>query len=488
MIGTDRPTNTAATGLTAAGAKRRTRLLKAWLVLLSALLVLASVPLASGQAFAYFNFGTVQVSLGSSSVNVQTGATTRVSMTVTPASSDQTLGCGMAKCPQVCSGEGAIAAGYTCFDTNGQCTCAGRDYKTYYPQVSASSSNSAIATASISGSSIVIEGRQPGTATININASLRQYTSSSTSLQVTVVSAGSGGASSGGSTAVPSGSTSGSVVVPKTDNVSIPDEADIMESRDDQLNEQVVETVAGKVYIAECNSHLNATEELAKIKGTSDQAIFWSGSSSTHPDYSWTFHGEDIPDGIEGMSFDPTISLSKMGTGFVANIMGQAKDGVVMDFTHEGALPCEATLYVNVDASYADGQTLGLYCYDEDADAFASVMDGLSVQDGYTTFKIVHCSTWAFSTDRLDGYTQLEVNTPGAARASEGAIGQGAPSWVIPLSVGIVLVAIAGVAAFFMVSRRSHVRAGSVAHGSAAASCAMADDAQDSSGGAKKES
>ena len=427
---------------------RKALIAKAAAVALSLMLAFAALPLFSTQAFAYFNFGTVQISLGGSNVSVQAGASTRVSVTVSPSSSDQTLGCGMAKCPQVCSGEGAIAAGYTCFDTNGQCTCAGSSYSTYYPQVSASSSNSAIASASVSGSSIVIEGKQPGTATINVNASLRQYTSNSTSLQVTVTGSGSSNSGSGAS------GTGQSTATPKTDNVSIPDEANTMESRDDQFNEQIVETVAGKVYIAECNAYLNASEELAKIKGTTDQAVFWSGSSSTHPDYSWTFHGEDIPDNVETLNFDPTIALSKMGTGFVANIMGQAKDGLVMDFTHEGALPCEATLYVNVDAAYPDGETLGLYCYDEDADVFAKVMDGLNVQDGYATFKIVHCSTWAFSTDSLDSYNQLEVNTPGAARASEGTMGASVPAWVIPVSIAIVAVAAVGVAVYFLVSRR----------------------------------
>ena len=108
---------------------RKALIAKAAAVALSLMLAFAALPLFSTQAFAYFNFGTVQISLGGSNVSVQAGASTRVSVTVSPSSSDQTLGCGMAKCPQVCSGEGAIAAGYTCFDTNGQCTCAGSSYR-----------------------------------------------------------------------------------------------------------------------------------------------------------------------------------------------------------------------------------------------------------------------------------------------------------------------------------------------------------------------
>ena len=84
----------------------------ALLALALALALVASfVPLS--QASAYFNFGTVGVSLGTTYVSLQTGASTNVSVSINPSSSDQTLGCGMAKCPQSCDTEESIAAGYS---------------------------------------------------------------------------------------------------------------------------------------------------------------------------------------------------------------------------------------------------------------------------------------------------------------------------------------------------------------------------------------
>lgn len=479
--------------------------------LLAIVMAVGLLPATAQTAHAYFNFGTVGVSLGSSSVSVLKGASAEVSVSVTPSSDDQTRGCGMAKCPQVCSSEGAIEAGYNCFDTNGQCTCAGAEYSTYYPSLSASSSNSGIATASISGSTLVITGKSEGVATITVNASLRQWTSASATIQVTVKGnsttvegAGSGGSSSSesgasgssganaGASTGPSGSSGGdasgassasgasgasggsagtstsstssssttddastagttSVEAPLID--SIPEEAVYTESRDDAPNEQVIETVAGTVYVAECNAYLDATAMLAKAKGTSDQVVLWSGVSSTQPDYSWTFYGEDIPDNIEELSFDPTIAISKMGTGYVANLMAQAQDGIVMDFTHEGELPCKASLYVNVDAAFNDGQKVSLYCYDDEARVFDPVLGDIEVIGGYATFLIDHCSTWAFSTDALDSYAQNEVNTPGAARGTSLSVSE-TPSWVVPLSAGIIVVAAVALAALLMVNRR----------------------------------
>lgn len=482
--------------------------------LLAIVMAVGLLPVTAQTAHAYFNFGTVGVSLGSSSVSVLKGASAEVSVSVTPSSDDQTRGCGMAKCPQVCSSEGAIEAGYNCFDTNGQCTCAGAEYSTYYPSLSASSSNSGIATASISGSTLVITGKSEGVATITVNASLRQWTSASAIIQVTVKGnsttvegAGSGGSSSSesgasgssganvGASTGPSGGSAGtstsstssssttddasttdttSVAAPLID--SIPEEAVYTESRDDAPNEQVIETIAGTVYVAECNAYLDATAMLAKAKGTSDQVVLWSGVSSTQPDYSWTFYGEDIPDNIEELSFDPTIAISKMGTGYVANLMAQAQDGIVMDFTHEGELPCKASLYVNVDAAFNDGQKVSLYCYDDEARVFDPVLDDIEVIGGYATFLIDHCSTWAFSTDALDSYAQNEVNTPGAARGTSLSVSE-TPSWVVPLSAGIIVVAAVALAALLMVNRcRATAGAPGTGEASPAAEAARAGD------------
>ena len=131
-------------------------------------------------------------------------------------------------------------------------------------RVSVSSSNSGVASAYVSGGTLVVTGNSAGTATIYVNASLRQWTSNSTSIQVQVTEpasssgsgSGSGGSSSGSGSGSGSGGSDSPATVPST-STPIPGEAAATDSRDDAPNETVTETVAGKVYSAENNGFLN---------------------------------------------------------------------------------------------------------------------------------------------------------------------------------------------------------------------------------------
>lgn len=438
-------------------------------------LALAASFIPLSQASAYFNFGTVGVSLGTTYVSLTAGASTNVSVSVNPASSDQTQGCGMAKCPQVCDTKESIAAGYSCFDANGQCTCSGKSYSTYYPQSYASSSNSGVASAYMSGSTLVITANGAGSATITVGASLRQYTDGAAYVQVDVSAppapveppssggSSSGGTSSGGSSGGSSSSGDAPAALPSAapSSSGVPEAAEAVESRDDDVNEKVMETEGGTVVLAECNSHLDAPATLAKIVGTEDQVIFWSGTSSERPDYSWTFTGDKLKEGAADLPFDPAISVSKLGTGNVANIMKQAKDGIVLDFAHSGDLPGEASVYVNVDSAFADGTVLKLYCFDPDKVAFGEVEAETTVEAGYASFKLSHCSTWALSTDDLSGYELQETNTPGAKKQSVSddsndsiASDEGVGAWLVPAAAGVVALAVVALVAVLVVRKK----------------------------------
>jgi hypothetical protein len=173
-----------------------------------ALALLVAVP-----ALAYYNYGTVGISTGSSSLSVTAGQTVQTSVALNPASDSQTLGCGMSQCPQVCNSDSVVAQGFSCFDANGNCTCAGSSYSTYYTEVSASSSNSGVASAYVSGNTLVVMGKSAGTATITLTASLRQWSSNSCTVTVNVAaapSASGGGSSSTGGESAAGGTGSGS--------------------------------------------------------------------------------------------------------------------------------------------------------------------------------------------------------------------------------------------------------------------------------------
>lgn len=441
--------------------KASRRRAKAFIALVVAVMLVVAGSFS--QAWGYFNFGTVNVSLGAASVSVQAGSSTSISVSASPWSDDQTLGCGAAGCPQTCTVPGSYDG--SCFDANGQCKCAGYDYSTYYTTLSASSSNSGVASAYVDGGTLYVTGNAPGVATITVTGQLRQWTSGSSSMtvnvtappQTTTPSTPSGdtqGSSDSGASA-PSQSTSGSTnaapsVTEIVNAAGVPQEAVASESTPDKLNETVTETTAGKFYTVELNSHCSVAEELGKIVGTSDHMTFWYGNTSDQPEYSWMFNGEDLSEG-ENLDLDLSIITSKLGTGDVANIMEQADDGVVLDFGYDGELPAPAEIFVDVSALYADGTVLSLYCYDETTHEFAKEQDGVEVALKYASFTIDHCSTWALSTDDLTAYQVEQVNTPLAAAVSdespqsvaESAVNPGLVAGVIAAAVVVVAVVVA---------------------------------------------
>ena len=164
--------------------------------------------------YAYFDRGTLSVTLAQGEVELTPGNSVSVSVTLSPATSQQLPGCGMPECPQTC-GDG-------CLNEDGDCTCAGTDYQTYYAAAAVSSSNTSVATASYSNGSVTVTAVSAGTASITVTGSLRQYTSASAVLEVTVTensgnasggssnSSGNGGNSSSGSSGSNSNGTSGS--------------------------------------------------------------------------------------------------------------------------------------------------------------------------------------------------------------------------------------------------------------------------------------
>ena len=400
--------------------------------------------LLPASALAYASFGTVKVHAGSSSLSVKVGSTVSTSISVSPSSDKQTQGCGMAECPQSC-GDG-------CLDANGQCTCAGSSYETYRTEVSASSSNSAVVSARVSGGKLMVTGKSAGSATITVRGELRQWNSGSAKVKVTVSKA-SASTSSGSSSSDPAKSSTSSA-----SSAAIPPAAAATASRDDALNEKVVKTNKGlKVYSVEVNSYLDTAAELKKVAGKKDRCIFWSGTSSAEPAYSWSFTGTDVDVKSANLEFDPTITVSDMGTGKVASIMEQARDGVVLDFAHEGQLPGKATVSAEVSKTYADGTALGLYLFDEQTGTFEKAEDGVEVENGYASVSIDHCSTWALSTDDLTVYASQEL---GAVAMAADSSSQGERSALPLVVIAIVVVAVAAIVLVSVLRSRRRAAAG----------------------------
>lgn len=394
--------------------------------------------MAPAQAFAYFNRGSVQVALGVQQVEVQAGATSSVTLSITPASDDQTEGCGMPKCPQGCS--------ESCVDENGQCRCAGKDYETYYPSAVATSSNASVAVATCDGTSVTVYGKQEGEATITVRASLRQFTDAEATLVVKVSGTADGAAA--GTAAF----------------VDVPDAASAGEQED---KASVVEkTVMNRpVHMVRIDEACDAQAQLARLAGVDGDVTFWAGDTYYHPEYSLTFKGDAYAaDGL--FAFDPSLTVSTEASGVLNQPLAGLDGFVGVDFAHKGALPAAATVYVLAEDVFSDGQDVALYSYDAQAKSFAREDAQAQVTGGYAAFTVQEGKTYVVSSRDLTAEARTVVvggqgqaqgdsccddTASTASGGSQQAIGSSLPPFV-PIAVAVVAAgaAGAGIAVFAM--------------------------------------
>lgn len=150
-------------------------------------LVVAFVPLS--KASAYCGSDAAGACVGNLTLNVQAGSSVQTSIAVNPSSDSESFERGMAKPSQVRTSDGAIAAGYASFDADGQRAGAHTSYAAYSsenPEASVQSSNSDVATAYVSGDTLVVTGHSAGSATITLSASQRQGQGDFATVQVNV--------------------------------------------------------------------------------------------------------------------------------------------------------------------------------------------------------------------------------------------------------------------------------------------------------------
>ncbi|MDR2108570.1 MAG: hypothetical protein LBP28_03805, partial [Coriobacteriales bacterium] len=465
--------------------------------LLAALCVAALLLTPASLAHAYFNRGTVGISVGAASVSLTPGQSTSVSVTLNPASDEQTQGCGMAECPQSCGDKG-------CLDANGQCVCAGQGYSTYYPDVAVSSSNGGVATASYSGGALSITAVGEGSCTLTLTASLRQFSSGSTSISVTVSGGGgSGNGASGGSSGTTNNtnntnstntSTGDSQGAAGTSQDSVGSgyspgavsatDAGVAQASPDAAAGAGAETVVDMngwiVHLVPMRAGTDAAAKLSFVAGTDEEMTLWYGGTVDHPDYSWTFQGAALDSTALATAgeLDLGITVSARGTGLVASLLEGSDKTLVLDFAHFGSLPAPAVIYVAAPAYLREGQALSLYLYDEQAGTFVKRLDGLSVESGYIAFEIDHCSTWAVSADDLSALSVAAL--PDALNPVGGGVGSTADGALlglpIPALIAVGAAAVAALAAFVFARIRARRRQAAVAGDDTGADDTGADD------------
>ena len=424
--------------------KKHKRVLKAGVLLA----VLALCMQMTMPAFAYFQRGDVKIKAGKQNVTLEQGGSESVSVTLTPSSSQQLPGCGMAECPQSCGEK-------ECLDANGECTCNGTSYQTYHAYASASSSNTSVATAKYDNGTVSIKGVGPGTATITLTASMRQFTSTSTAIQVTVNAKGNGGnsgnngmtdngnenngsqnsgvnigqnhnssssntynhstsASNGNPAGNSTGNNNSGVAAKAVDgnqnnNATANGNNASTEGQTEAGQEQAAEgeTGAGQDGIITINSDrgpitfvpitdgMQGKDQLAAIMGQEAYVDFQKKDDAGTVLYAWEFYGKDLI-AAEDMNYGITTST----TAFEGCKYGSSTDSLYMAFAQEGGFPGKASIFIKVNDQFSDDKELNLYRYLANGNA-ETVTEGLKIENGYVTMELDQGGNYILTTHKL---------------------------------------------------------------------------------------
>ena len=127
--------------------------------------------------------------------------------------------------------------------------------------------------------------------------------------------------------------------------------------------------------------------------------------------YTWSFEKNDNENNIkDDLYIDLNLRLSidaiTNNTNEINNKVSQSK--LIVTFDHHGALPQKATVRINVNNKFEDGQKLYLYYYNEESKQIEYIDDGLKVEEGYVEFTIEHCSDYFLTASIV----QEAVNNP----------------------------------------------------------------------------
>ena len=367
------------------------------------------------KAYAYFDRGTVGVSVGQSSVSVTTGSSATVSVSLSPATDSQLPGCGMAECPQVCGEQ-------NCLDANGQCMCAGTTYQTYTTSVSASSSNTSVASVSYSGGAVTIRGISKGSATITITASLRQFRNGSKSIQVTVNdppsqppansennnSSGStnnntnNGAQSANSGNTNTGNNSSKSNVNAEVNNGSGSSSKQSEANAPSVIEEIISSgdvpttastgiteVMGRNgvrhVIADLDYKIDTQKLLSDAMGKSEKLTFKKVDTAGNVVYSISFVGTDIESPVD-------LNLVAELTDKLADNIKVSGDAITLNFEENVYLPATAEVNVAAGEKFSKESSKGnIDIYQLDASGKpVKIAEGGSVMSGYVAFDITN--------------------------------------------------------------------------------------------------
>ncbi len=114
--------------------------------------------------------------------------------------------------------------------------------------------------------------------------------------------------------------------------------------------------------------------------------------------YTWQFKKDvekdkSVSENIElNVNLRLSIDAITEETKEINNIVNQKK--LIITFDHVGKLPSEATVRINVENRFKNGDKLYLYYYNPDTKKLEFIENNLKVTNGYVEFTIDHCSDY----------------------------------------------------------------------------------------------
>lgn len=391
--------------------------------LMTMLLVTAAL---TAPSFAYFNRGPVSLSVGQTSLSLRTGESASVSVNIQPIKEQQLPGCGMAECPQSCGATG-------CLNEYGECTCGGTTYQTYYSSVTAVSGNSGVASASYTGGTLTVKGVSPGTATITVTGSMRQYTDTSVQVAVTVTDP-AGGAAKAEKAASPEPEESSGITVSELNVEPEETAADDPETETAETggeNSEVIDTKRGVFEIVELTPDTDVKAHL-QAAAENRRHVTFQKKDGENVLYSLTFDGMTMDStNIEGSAADLNGSLSTDPSRKWQDLSGNG-DGVLLEFNSSGKLAAPAEIYARVSPVFEDGQTVMVLGAADDGKPEELASD-LKVENGYVTF----------TAENLESMLITGAGSSGEAGKNTGS--SFAAGYAIPLAAGGTAAAAAAV-------------------------------------------
>ena len=361
-------------------------------------IAIGSIAFGVDDAYAIVNRGTLSISMPAG-VSVTTGDSADVSCAPSPFSDAQLPNCLTDYCPSGCDFYNG-----GCADADGQCTCNGGGYTTYYADCVVFSSNPSVARASWSDGTLHVVGYSAGECTIDVLATLRLWTDAESSIEVTVADAavdpepdpGSGTSTSTGTGTSASTDTGASANVGTgnhTDAAAAVVATTVSASGDGTTTVVNVDGSTASVDVKDATTvgigdeGFNLGDALAALAGTERQLNIWGGADASAPDYIWQILGANLPTEADYHSLDlEVVDITSSNTALAKLLVGRTYQA--FEFAQATPLPADMTLYVRTSKMFANGTYLNLYAYDATAGTFKKLSHNLLAAEGYASFGI----------------------------------------------------------------------------------------------------